>query len=71
MIKNKLNAWCHSKETHYNPEYLSSDKYVSELIDSGKDLFGRGLKFVTINDESLLPSYMVKNKDRFSHLIKE
>lgn len=66
-IIEKLEAFSH---TEYNLKAYKNEDKIQEYIKSGKDLFGRNLKFNIIDDENFLPDYLSKKevKERFKNL---
>jgi beta-1,4-mannosyl-glycoprotein beta-1,4-N-acetylglucosaminyltransferase len=68
-IRLKLDAWEHSKEKHYNQDYLKDKNKVMNIILSGEDLFGRNYKYKKFSLDDKFPEYLVKNKEKFHSLI--
>jgi beta-1,4-mannosyl-glycoprotein beta-1,4-N-acetylglucosaminyltransferase len=66
-IIEKLEAFAH---TEYNKEEFKNKNAVLEAINNGKDLFGRGFEYSFIDLDDSFPPYVIKNKERFKHLIK-
>lgn len=66
-IIKKLEAFAH---TEYNTEQFKDAKSIEQAINNGQDIFGRDFiyKFVLIDDS--YPDYIVSNKTKFEHLIK-
>lgn len=63
----KLESFAH---TEYNkPEYKNPDK-LKELIESGKDIFGRNFEYQFIPLDNTFPEFILQNKDKYAHLIK-
>lgn len=66
----KLTNWEHSGEKQYNQEYLKDPEQIKEIIDKGDDLFGRNYKYKYVDIDKIFPVYLLKNKNKFRHLIK-
>ena len=66
-IIEKLEAFAHAE---YNKDEFKNKTTVLEAINNGKDLFGRGFKYSFIEIDNSFPPYIIKNKERFQHLIK-
>jgi beta-1,4-mannosyl-glycoprotein beta-1,4-N-acetylglucosaminyltransferase len=66
-IIEKLEAFAHRE---FNKEEFKNKAAVLDAINSGKDLFGRGLKYEYVPIDDSYPQYIVSNQERFSHLIK-
>ena len=60
-IIQKIEAFSH---TEYNLEQYKSEQNIIELIESGKDLFGRDLEFEIAGDNYLLPKYLNTQESR-------
>ena len=43
---------------------------MQEAINSGKDVFGRNFTYKFIQVDNTFPVYIIKNQDKFEHLIK-
>lgn len=69
-VRYKLKSWAHAKETKYNPSFLD-DKRLEEVIVKGEDLFNLGFRFNFCDLDEKYPQYLLKNKDKFAHLIKQ
>jgi beta-1,4-mannosyl-glycoprotein beta-1,4-N-acetylglucosaminyltransferase len=67
QIAYKMLASSHSE--YHSPEYLSVEK-IKERRDSLRDPYDRN-GFHIVKDDSIgLPSYVMKNRDKFAYLIK-
>lgn len=62
-IIEKLEAFSH---TEYNNDNFKSEEQIKEFITSGKDLFGRDMKFNMLNSFESLPKYIQDNIDKTS-----
>ena len=58
-IKDKLESFSH---TEYNLDQFKDEKFINDMIMSGKDLFGRDLEFEVIQPENGLPAYLTDNE---------
>ena len=65
-IVEKLEAFAH---TEFNKVEFKNKAAVLDAINSGKDLFGRGLKYEYVPIDDSYPEYIVRNQKRLSHLI--
>jgi beta-1,4-mannosyl-glycoprotein beta-1,4-N-acetylglucosaminyltransferase len=64
----KIEAFSH---TEYNKEEFKDKDTILQRISSGKDLFGRDLQYAFVPIDNTFPKYIVENKERFRHLIRE
>ena len=62
-IINKIKSFAHSELN--NKKYLKA-KLIKKKILQKKDIFNRSIKLKKIQDESILPNYLIRNKDKFS-----
>lgn len=71
-ILQKLNSWTHSKDkgTKDHISKLQDQKVLEDIIAKGKDLFGRDYVYEFVKLDEKFPKYLVKNKNKFPHLIK-
>ncbi|PZX94831.1 hypothetical protein DOS84_04560 [Flavobacterium aquariorum] len=65
-IIQKLEAFSHSE---YNLAEYKDEKSIIELINTGKDLFGREMEFEVISKDSNLPKYL-KTKEGYNKFEK-
>lgn len=67
FIINKLNSFSHQE---YNIPEFKDKEMIREKIDKGHSLWGMSkFEFVSLDDS--FPKYILENKERFKHLIKE
>ncbi len=66
MVKYKIHSFAHQE---YNNDYYMNDKRLQKLIQDGIDIFERGYKYKIVNLDSSFPEYVLKNRDKFQHLI--
>ncbi len=66
-IIQKLEAFAH---TEYNQSQYKSPEKIQEIIESGKDLFGRDFKYKFVPLDDSYPEYILKHIDKYKHLIK-
>jgi len=57
-----------SAHQEFNNSFIKEN--IMNAINNGNDLYLRGAKFKTVNLDEY-PEYIVKNKEKYSHLIKE
>lgn len=67
----KLRSLEHASESAYSFDYLDDPEKVEELICRGLDLYGRDFKYGFIPIDETYPEYILKNIDKFQHLIKK
>ena len=66
-IIEKIEAFSH---TEYNtPEFKNAEK-IREAIHRGTDIFGRDFSYACVPQDGNLPDYIVRNRDKYRHLIK-
>jgi beta-1,4-mannosyl-glycoprotein beta-1,4-N-acetylglucosaminyltransferase len=68
FISNKIASSAHFEKD--KPEFSNPAK-IKEKINAGKDLFDRNLKITYVPIDSTFPEEIVKNKKRYSKLIKK
>ena len=68
MIIKKLEAFAHSE---YNKGEYKDPKKIEEALNEGKDIFGRNFRYKFVPLDNSFPEYILKNKDKYSHLVKE
>ena len=61
-IKKKIESYAH---TELNKTELINIETIQQKINLKQDLFGRPFKFIKIEDEKILPEYLVFNKNKF------
>jgi len=66
MVKYKIQSFAHQE---YNNEYYMNDKRLMSLILDGMDIFERGYKYKIVDIDSTFPEYVIKNKEKYKHLI--
>jgi len=59
------------EHTEFNTEYYKDPERLSEIINSGKDLFDRGTIYKFVDIDESFPKYLRENASRFEHLIKK
>ena len=64
-IREKIRSFAH---TEFNKSKYINIKSIRKNISLKKDLFGRELNFIKINDEKKLPKYLLKNKLKYEKL---
>ncbi len=67
-IAEKIHSWAHAE--HDRPE-VTDRETILRHVNQGEDLYGRpaGVLWVPLDDT--FPSYILANRERFKHLIKE
>lgn len=65
-IIEKLEAFAHSE---FNKSEFKNKNSIQHLIESGKDILGRGNDFEFVPLDSSFPDYLTKNQERFRELI--
>jgi beta-1,4-mannosyl-glycoprotein beta-1,4-N-acetylglucosaminyltransferase len=66
-IIKKLESFAH---TEYNKAEFKDPKKITEALEKGEDIFGRGFRYKFVKVDSSYPEWMVKNISRFPHLVK-
>lgn len=66
QIIRKLEAFAH---TEYNNQQYKSPEKIKEAITQGKDIFGRGFEYSVVKLDQTFPSYILQNKEKYSHLL--
>lgn len=66
-IIKKLEAFAHDE---YNKQEFKDAKSIEAAISSGKDIFGRNFSYRFIQVDNSFPKYILENKSKYSHLIK-
>jgi len=61
-IKKKIESYAHTELN--KPEFINIET-IQQKINLKQDLFGRPFKFIKIEDEKILPEYLVFNKNKF------
>ena len=61
-IKKKIESFAH---TELNKQEFINIETIQQKINLKQDLFGRPFKFIKIEDEKILPEYLVSNKNKF------
>ena len=61
-IKKKIESFAH---TELNKSEFINIETIQQKINLKQDLFGRPFKFIKIEDEKILPEYLVFNKNKF------
>ena len=71
-ILHKLNSWTHTKDkgTKDHIKKLQDKNILENIISQGKDIFDRDISYKFIPLDNSFPEYIIKNKDKFSALIK-
>ena len=64
----KLEAFSH---VEYNNEEFKDPKKIEEAINSGEDILGRGFRYRFIPLNSTFPEYLLNNKEKYKHLIRQ
>ena len=63
-IKEKIRGSAH---VEYDKEEIYSLENIARCMNTGDDMYNRGLKF-EVNNKRELPKYLMENRDKFSHL---
>ena len=63
-IREKIRASAHIE---YDKEEIYSLENIARCMETGDDMYNRGMKFVVDNNREL-PKYLMENRDKFSHL---
>lgn len=67
-IIEKLEAFSHDE---FNKPEFKKEEVILEAINSGKDILGRGLYCEFIPIDNSFPEYIINNKEKYAHLIKQ
>lgn len=67
----KLQSWEHAKENKYIPGFVNDSKQLEKIICDGKDIFDLGFVFRFCELDETYPLYVLENKEKYTHLIKE
>ena len=67
-IIKKLESFAH---TEYNSEEFKNPERIKEAINRGEDIFGRGFSYRFVKLDDTFPKFIVDNKDKYNHLVKE
>ncbi len=67
-IKNKIRSYSH---VEYNNQDILDDEKIMTVINEGNDLFGRGFHFNYVAIDESFPDYILKNKERYKHLLNQ
>ena len=72
IILHKLNSWTHTKDkgTKDHIDKLQDQNVLEDIISKGKDLFGRDYRYEFVKLDNRFQKYLIKNKNKFSHIIK-
>ena len=65
-IKYKIKSYAHQQ---YNNKEVFEN--ITKNINEGKDIFNRGTEMKIIDINNLFPEYIVKNQNKYKHLIKK
>lgn len=66
QIKYKLESFSHQE---YNIENVKTN--IKNCLEKNIDVFGRGVNYKVVNIDDSFPVYIIKNIDKYSHLIKD
>jgi beta-1,4-mannosyl-glycoprotein beta-1,4-N-acetylglucosaminyltransferase len=66
-IIKKLEAFAH---TEYNKDKYKDAKAIEKAIENGEDIFGRGFHYRFIKLDGTFPEFILKNSEKYAHLIK-
>ncbi|MCK5642728.1 MAG: N-acetylglucosaminyltransferase [Gammaproteobacteria bacterium] len=66
----KLQSFAHTKENKYGIKKAIDRAELETLLSEGRDILGRDISYKFIPLDSSFPEYIIKNKDKFSALIK-
>ena len=71
-ILHKLKSWTHTKDkgTKDHIDKLQDKNILENIVSQGKDLFGRDYRYEFVKLDNTFPEYIIKNKNKYSHLIK-
>src|SRR5579862_3591918 len=67
-IIEKLEAFAH---VEYNKEEFKDPRKIQEAINSGRDILGRGFRYRCIPLDATFPEYLLHNRERYKHLIRQ
>jgi beta-1,4-mannosyl-glycoprotein beta-1,4-N-acetylglucosaminyltransferase len=67
VIRKKIKSFSH---TEYNSEKYFSDENIDQSIDTGKDIFNRGIKYLTVNPKEDLPEDLYTVVSSYPKFIK-
>lgn len=66
-IAEKIDLYAHQE---YNNDKIKNRERLERLINEGKDIFERDIKYSFVNIDNSYPKYLLDNLDKFKHLIK-
>ncbi len=66
-IIQKIEAFAH---TEYNKKEYKDPEKIKQAIENGKDIFGRNFNYQFVPLDNSFPEYIIKNKNKYAHLIK-
>ncbi len=67
-IKTKIMSFAHAE---FSSDYYRNNERLLQAIENGSDLFGRDYKYHYVHIDKTYPEYLLKNIDRYKHLIKD
>lgn len=68
MIIKKLESFAHAE---YNKDTYKDAQKITEALKEGKDIFGRNFSYQFVPLDNTFPEYILKHKEKFTHLVKE
>ncbi len=70
QVITKLQSYSHATEAKYSLSAFKDNQEIEEIINSGLDLFGRGIQYKFIPLDEQFPEYLLENQEKYQHLIK-
>jgi len=67
-IRQKIESFC---DVEFNDEKYKNIQHLDECLENGEDLFFRGDTYRYQVLDGSFPSYLLSNRERFAHLIKD
>lgn len=65
----KIRSLEHASEEKYQFSYLSDRAAVAQMLNAGKDLYGRDHRYQFVAFDASYPAYLRENSEKFAHLI--
>ena len=65
-IAKKIKSFAHGE---YNREDFVNEGNIKKKIDSGKDIFNRGITYKKVQIDNSFPKYIIENKEKFKNWI--
>ena len=65
-IAKKIKSFAHGE---YNREDFVNEGNIKKKIDSGKDIFDRGITYKKVQIDNSFPKYIIENKEKFKNWI--